>query len=202
MTTRKRKIRKSGKLVYGWGINDSDYDVNPMVNGKRKICPIYRMWVHILERCFSEKFYKKSPTYIGCTVTESWKYFSDFKRWVENQDWIGKEPDKDLLYRGNKHYSEDTVVLIERAINNFLSLPTKGDNLIGAYFQKENKSKPWRASLVGKLIGYFSTELEAHKAWQAKKHEYACQLADLQTDPRVAKALRERYAPDKDWTNK
>ena len=54
----------------------------------------------------------------------------------------------------------------------------------------------------GRHIGIFNTELEAHKAWQAKKHEYACQLAELQADPRAAQALRERFAPDKDWTNK
>ena len=51
-------------------------------------------------------------------------------------------------------------------------------------------------------LGSFITELEAHKAWQAKKHEYALQLADLQEDPRVADALRQRYAPYKDWTNR
>jgi hypothetical protein len=52
----------------------------------------------------------------------------------------------------------------------------------------------------GTYLGYFTDELACHKAWQAKKHEYACQLAELQEDPRVAQALRERYAPDKDWT--
>jgi hypothetical protein len=51
-------------------------------------------------------------------------------------------------------------------------------------------------------IGYFKTELEAHKAWQARKHEYALQLADLQSDERVAEVLRTKYAPDKDWTNR
>ena len=51
-------------------------------------------------------------------------------------------------------------------------------------------------------LGRFKTELEAHKAWQAKKHEYALQLAELQDDPRVAEVLRERYAPDKDWSNR
>jgi hypothetical protein len=46
----------------------------------------------------------------------------------------------------------------------------------------------------------FPTELEAHKAWQARKHELACMLADLQTDDRIASRLREMYAPDKNWT--
>jgi len=42
--------------------------------------------------------------------------------------------------------------------------------------------------------------LDAHLAWKQQKHEYACLLADLQEDSRVADALRQRYAPDKDWT--
>ena len=46
-------------------------------------------------------------------------------------------------------------------------------------------------------IGLFATELEAHKAWQAKKHEYACLLADMQTDERIASLTRD-VCPDKD----
>lgn len=51
-------------------------------------------------------------------------------------------------------------------------------------------------------MGVFPTELEAHLTWQARKHELSCMLADLQTDERIATVLRERYAPDKDWTNR
>ena len=196
MTTKQRKTRKSGKLVYAWGINDADYNVNPFVDGKRKICPIYRCWVHILERCFCDKFKAKNPTYTDCTVSLDWKNFSDFKEWMESQDWQGKEPDKDLIVKGNKHYSKDTVVFVSKDINLFLSVTNKGKLMLGVYFQKENKTKPYRASYKGKLVGYFHTELEAHLAWKAKKHEDACKLAELETDPRIIHALRTRYAGD------
>ena len=51
-------------------------------------------------------------------------------------------------------------------------------------------------------LGLFDNELEAHKTWQAKKHEHACRLADIQGDPRAAEALRKRYAPDTDWSKR
>jgi hypothetical protein len=44
-----------------------------------------------------------------------------------------------------------------------------------------------------KHLGYFDTELEAHQAWLKCKQEVALELAAEQTDPRVAKALIERY---------
>jgi hypothetical protein len=44
-----------------------------------------------------------------------------------------------------------------------------------------------------KGLGAFKTVEEANKAFLKEKHRFACMLADLQDDPRVAKALRERY---------
>lgn len=45
----------------------------------------------------------------------------------------------------------------------------------------------------GEMLGKFDTELEAHLAWKARKHELACQLAELETDPRIVKVLQTRY---------
>jgi hypothetical protein len=59
-------------LVFGWGVNDVDYNVYryEIVKGKWKIvwkCPYYAKWVGILERCLCPKFKEKWPTYNGCT---------------------------------------------------------------------------------------------------------------------------------------
>jgi hypothetical protein len=70
------------------------------------------------------------------------------------------------------------------------------------------RGKPFKAACKDPFnrqsnwVGYFATELEAHKAWQQRKNKYACDLADIQTDERVAFVLRNKYTPDKDWTNK
>lgn len=206
---------KRNKLVRGWGINDVPYDVYryEFVSGVWKIiwiCPYYSKWAGILERVFSEKLHAKYPTYKNCTITENWKYLSNFIEWVDsqpNRDWENCEPDKDLINPDNKHYAEDTVVFINHTVNSFLTNGNRGNSklMIGTtYVDWIDKYKAQcNNPLVTKsyrYLGCFPTELEAHLVWKAKKHEYACQLADLQDDPRVADALRKRYAPDTDWT--
>lgn len=43
-------------------------------------------------------------------------------------------------------------------------------------------------------LGLFTSEQEAHEAWRKRKLELAHELAAIQTDPRVAKALIEHYS--------
>ena len=62
-------------LICGVGVNDANY----ATSGKR-MCPFYRRWINMLERCYSEKFQEKNPTYRGCSVCEEWLTFSNFKR--------------------------------------------------------------------------------------------------------------------------
>ena len=51
-------------------------------------------------------------------------------------------------------------------------------------------------------LGYFTCPNKAHRAWLKRKHELAVQLADTQSDERVAKALQERYALNIQQVNK
>lgn len=211
-------MSKTKRLVFGVGINDVDHIINESitigyVNGKQiqKViwtCPYYRKWVDLLKRCFSDKYQAKYPTYIGCTIDPEWLYLSKFIKWVDsqpNRDWQNCEPDKDLLVRGNKHYGPETVVFVTKQVNYFTlsNKAQRGQYMLGVVEVTECgkfRSGCQNPFTKKKKELRCTTELEAHKAWQAKKHEYACMLADLQDDPRVAKALRERYAPDKDWT--
>jgi hypothetical protein len=105
------------KPIYGIGTNDADYMVDPRIDGKRGRCPIYRVWKSMLERCYSEKRQAKCPTYIGCTVCKEWLTFSNFRRWMVNQDWQGKQLDKDILVKGNKIYSAETCCFVTQAVN-------------------------------------------------------------------------------------
>ena len=183
------------RLVYAVGVNDST-----------EVCennPIYSRWVGMLKRCYSEKYLKLNPNYMGCTVCDEWLTFSNFKAWMESQEWEGKELDKDLLGDG-KIYSPDTCCFVTKNINYFLvHRKTSSNCLIGCdlipsgMYQSRCRNP---LTEVRDYLGTFKTELEAHKVWQAKKHEYSCMLADMQSEELVAKALRERYAPDKDWT--
>lgn len=183
-----RKVRKSGKLVYGFGINDADYPV-----GK---CPIYPIWVRMLERSCSKKYKEKHPSYNGVSVCEDWEYFSIFKLWVETQDWEGKQLDKDLLVEGNLVYSPTTCIFISGEVNKFM---TDRKNHRGAYplgVTAEGRYFKARCSELGKgskYLGIFETPEEAHEAYLNYKESLSIILANRQKDSRVADALITRY---------
>lgn len=191
---------KKGTLVCGVGVNDADYVVEKRKNNKRIwICPFYKTWQNLINRCYNRSKLTSRPTYKLCKVCDEWLTFSNFKDWMEKQDWEGKELDKDLLASGNKVYSPDYCVFITGDVNNFLldSGNTRGEYLIGVCWHKLicKFTASCRNPFTKKqeFLGYFDDELVAHEAWRKTKHKYACQLADLQSDSRVVKALRERF---------
>lgn len=194
-------VRKKNKLVFGIGVNDANYRVAWHSEGKKEQCQIYTKWKSMLMRCYCEKYLSKKPTYSDCSVHPEWLVFSKFKAWMEQQDWQGKQLDKDLLFHGNKTYCPETCVFIDAKTNLFLTdnAVNRGDYPIGACWNAEkNKFQAFcRNPLTKKTehLGYFPTPEVAHAAWRQRKHEFACQLAETQSDPRVAKALRERFAP-------
>lgn len=192
-------MRKKSKLVYGVGVNDADYAVCRKVNGKLVRCLFYESWTGMLERCYSEKYQARKPTYIGCSVCDEWLTFSNFKLWMEKQDWHGKQLDKDLLVEGNKVYSPDMCTFVDGATNKFATDhgAARGKWPIGVCFHKHVGKLMAQCSnpFTGKRerLGYFNCPNQAHLAWRKRKHELACQLADLQADKRLANALRVRY---------
>lgn len=211
MKTKKMVASKLGtqKLVYGVGINDAGYVVTKketvVVDGKRKMklvweCPYYRVWHSMLMRCYSPKYQERQPTYKGCSVSEDWLRFSNFRAWMECQDFEGKQLDKDLLFEGNKVYSAETCVFVTSVVNSFTSDrgAARGECLIGVDWHKA--SGKFRATCRNTFtnkkehIGYFACQVEAHQEWLKRKLELATLLAAEQTDTRVAKALIERYA--------
>lgn len=186
-------------LVHGVGINDAEYTVTKVSGKKRVSCQFYTVWQNMLQRCYGEKFKKRRHSYAGCLVCEEWLTFSNFKRWMEAQDWHGKSLDKDLLSGESKLYSPDTCAFIDRSVNNFITdrAALRGDWPIGVSFEKckgvfrSYCNDPFTGKC--KFLGYFKCPNEAHMVWKKRKHEIACQIADLQTDERVANALRLRY---------
>lgn len=195
------------KLVNGVGINDADYKVHKYmrVAGVRKIawmCPFYKVWRNMIMRCYSLPYQAACPTYIDCYVSDSWKRFSNFKAWMETQDWQEKCLDKDILVRGNKVYSSDTCVFISSELNKFLTdrAAARGDYPVGVSFNKPiskytaNCCNPF--TMKKEHLGVFTDPLVAHEAWRAKKHDLALQYAEMQSDPRVAEVLKLRYLYD------
>jgi len=200
---------KAKKLLFGVGINDADYVVQKWKalgyeNGVRKqrlvwICPFYRVWKDMLKRCYSAKFQECRTTYKGCSVSEDWWRFSNFRSWMEKQDFEGNQLDKDLLFEGNKVYSSETCVFVTSLVNSFTTDRgnDRGEWLIGVNWHKgAGKFVSQCSNSFTKKrehLGLFDCEEEAHQAWLNRKLELANLLAAEQTDERVAKALIERY---------
>ena len=197
------------KLVYTWGINDANYVTQKFEklqsdSGLRKhrlmwICPFYRAWKAMVQRCYSKSFLKNNPAYGGCSVCEEWKYFSNFKAWMETQDWEGKHLDKDLLVANNKVYSQETCIFISKTVNSFMTERhnDRGVYPIGVYWSKDKQkfvaqcNNPFTGDRG--YLGTFDTPEEAHKAWLKRKLELAKLLAAEQEDSRIAEALISKY---------
>ena len=201
-------MRKKVKLVCGVGINDAEEPVQKrsacIREDGRKVykldwcCDFYCTWTRMLSRCYSEKSLARLPTYIGCPVCDDWWKLSNFKEWMNNQKWEGLELDKDILYRGNKVYSPETCVFVEARVNSFIldRRHSKYDLPPGvSYYKRYGKYQAQCKSFAGvdTFLGYHGTPEEAHQAWLSFKLEQAKLLAAEQDDPRVAKALIDRY---------
>jgi len=198
------RILKKRKLVCGVGINDADYEVQPLVDGKRVPCKFYLAWKSMLVRCYDPKYQASRPTYTGCSVTSHWHRFMAFREWMICQDWQGKALDKDILHPGNKVYGPDRCVFVAPELNSFAKdyESSRGEWPVGASWRKDlGKFQAQCCNpFTGKResIGFFICPDAAHEAWRRRKHEIALQLAAQQTDPRLAKALSTRYLKEGD----
>ena len=179
--------------VYGIGINDANYVVNPSVDGVKFTCPIYRMWVAMFKRCYSGSSLSLRPSYVGCTVDERWHSFMAFREWVLAQpEWEGLHLDKDLLVPGNKVYGPDTCLFVPLDVNQFLTFKQKKSFDLPIGVRPCNKKYIAKVcALNGKMWSspVCDTKEEAASVYWSKKLECAHTLASLQTDPRVAKAI-------------
>ena len=182
------------KLIRGVGVNDADYAINPMVEGKQVMCLFYSRWTAMLERCYSAKLQERCPTYKGCFVVEEWLTFSKFRKWMIAQDWEGNQLDKDLLIEGNKMYGPETCVFVCRELNSLLNErnAARGDLPLGVV--KHKKKYMSQVNKNGKInyLGTFTSPEEAHQVWRNAKAQVILDSLVLTGDVRVKNALRSR----------
>lgn len=157
----------------------------------------YALWVNMLKRCYSKKFHKQSPQYIGCTVSENFKNFQYFAEWCNRQigfNTTGYHLDKDILVKGNKHYSEETCVFVPKDINYFfLRRTTKRGNFPIGVCQLHGKFKA-QISIKSRVtaLGLFDSEIEAFNIYKSAKENLAKVLAQEVSgivDSRVVSSL-------------
>lgn len=179
-------------LVLKKGVNDAPYQTSIQVNGRVYHCPYYLRWHQMLTRCYSPRWLKAHPTYVGTEVCEEWLSLVTFKQWMMSQDWKGKQLDKDLLSPGAKVYSPSTCLFISPQVNSFFNIGRAGTNTLpmGMYFRNgkyevgvsEGKGKR-------KWVGAYTSLNEAMDAYlDAKKHQMT-QLLKTEKDPKVRHAM-------------
>ena len=197
------------KLVYGVRVNDLGYIIHVQEyvteNGGKRIqksifkCKHYAVWSDMLKRCYSEKYLESKPSYIGTSVCNEWLYASEFKKWMEKQDWEGKSLDKDIIVPRSKLYSPETCAFVLPATNSFViaSDASRGEYPVGVCLHKPTGKYKAQCGnpFTGEIeyLGCFSTPEDAHEAWRKRKHELAQLVAATESDPRVVEALKKWY---------
>ena len=176
--------------VYGVGITG----LEPTRNENGEQLESYKCWKRMLQRCYSAKFQEKHQTYIGCSVSEEWLYYSNFKKWYDENYYTIKnqrmELDKDILIKGNKVYSPDTCIFVPQFINSLFTKcqKTRGELPIGVWYHKPNKKYIANLSVfkdgksTKKHLGCFDTPNDAFEAYKQAKEDYIKEVADEYKD--------------------
>jgi len=178
------------RLIYGVGINDADYAVKPRKNDAQGWCPFYRKWKSMLNRCYCLKALTRRPTYQGCVVCDGWLTFSNFKEWMETQDWKGKALDKDFLGDGSI-YSSSTCCFVERWLNNLFTnaAALRGPYPIGVSKHRNKFRAQLKVNGCRAHIGYFDTPEEASMAYQKAKQQHVIEKMKDYPDQRIKQAV-------------
>jgi hypothetical protein len=182
------------KLIFGVGINDADYMVRPIVNGKGITCSYYQRWHSMIRRCYDPKYQEKNPTYRGCSVVRGWLLFSGFRAWMVDQDWEGMDLDKDIIKPGNKVYSPENCCFITHELNSLLcdSAAQRGLLPQGICWHRQHRKYHAKIMLNSKRkhLGYFINPEAASRAYIKAKTSLILQAAQEQTEPLIANGLR------------
>jgi len=146
---------------------------------KGKMTSAYNTWCKMLERCYSEKFRIKYPTYKDVTVCEKWHNFQNFAKWFEENYVEGFHLDKDILCKNCKIYSPETCCFVPQEINNLFTVRSnyRGDYPIGIL--KRGSMFHCRINKTERIfIGSFHTVEEAFQAYKKAKESYIKEIAN------------------------
>lgn len=160
------------RLVCGVGINDFEGSIK--VDGKH--IPSYTTWRNMVVRCYEVRYKTKSPTYKNCTLCADWIYYTRFKKWYDENFIDGFFIDKDLLVKGNKHYSPETCAFIPQVISNLTvkNDAIRGKYLIGVSYHKRDSLYRARLTIRGRgtILGYFKLEMDAFLRYKERKEAH------------------------------
>lgn len=123
-------------MIYNKGVNDMPYGWTRENEENHKV---YQTWFHMLERCYSEKYHKKQPTYKNCTVCKRWLVLSSFVADYKLVDGYNQELflagelvlDKDIKSDGkNKEYSLKNCMFTSKSENSKQAVKTRDNSYL------------------------------------------------------------------------
>ena len=164
--------------LFGVGINDADYKTrrNFDIDGNKisATCPYYSTWSAMLRRCYDKAYINKNQRYKGCTVCKEWLVFSNFAKWMCEQDWSGKALDKDIKGEllSDKIYSPDTCLFVTQKINKVVAIGAKRVTKRPKRKNYEVYCKNPFKNSSNSFVGCYTTEEEANKAYFRTKIKY------------------------------
>ena len=178
------KKPKATILGIGYGVRGGKWKAYVAGCSKKTATKEYTVWKNMIQRCYSEAYLKRRPTYRGCSVTEEWLNFQVFAEWLTSQDFYldGYELEKDILKYGNKVYSPETCTLIPQEINSLVldCKSTRGEFPIGVTWHKKYGKFKSQIRIFDKNIhlGYFDCPQEAHMAYVKAKEAHVKVIAN------------------------
>ena len=190
-------------LVCGVGINDADYQVSSVVNGKRVLCHFIiggtGLSNAVTETGHTANVFTKVAAW-QTTGSRSWPS----KTGCRSSLGRGNSLDKDILRPWEKFYCQETSVFIPQWLNALCteSANRKSDLPLGVSRNPRSKPNPFMARIRGCdgkqfLIGVFPDPESAHVAWREAKANIlreAVKRYELldRNDNRICAALEER----------
>lgn len=155
---------------------------------------IWEYWNDLICRNYNPYFINKHLTYKDCFIEDDLLCFQNFAKWFEENyyECNGEQMciDKDILIKGNKIYSKDTMIFVPQSINKlFIKQENKrGNHPIGVSW--DENSKKFRAYVHVKyknekskqIFKRFDTELEAFYWYKEQKEKEIKRRADEYKD--------------------
>lgn len=143
----------------------------------------YSTWSGMIRRCYCPKSLVKYPTYVGCSVDESWLNYQNFAKWYTSQKsyGLGFDLDKDLTVPSNKVYSPEFCSLIPHEVNTVLISCSSSRGMWPRGVGHDKRDGTFNAQItrqcVSEHLGTFATQEQAFVAYKIAKESYVKEVA-------------------------
>lgn len=159
----------------------------------------YTCWYDMLKRCYFKGVRTLNiDTYEGCSVSDEWLDYTNFKEFYDSNYREGYHLDKDLIIKDNKVYSKETCCFLPKTLNTALvnKHKKKSPHPVGVNLLTKSGKYQTLLRMYGEKVylGQYDTKEEASQVYIRAKQEHIKSLAEDMyaqglIDSKVYKAL-------------